>query len=154
MIMKLKYIFLFSATLLMGTSCSDFLDKEPISDNVDGNFFIAENQLEPYCNNMYSLLPDHGTGTGTFGYFTTDNNSDDMTTVDQVDNFLPQRIQVPSTGSYTMFDTIRNCNLFLERTDENIKKRHIELKRQRKALHRRNVFLPCLCLLQFAENIR
>ena len=119
--MKLKYIFLFSATLLMGTSCSDFLDKEPISDNVDGNFFIAENQLEPYCNNMYSLLPDHGTGTGTFGYFTTDNNSDDMTTVDQVDNFLPQRIQVPSTGSYTMFDTIRNCNLFLERTDENIK---------------------------------
>lgn len=84
--MKLKYIFLFSATLLVGTSCSDFLDKEPISDNVDGNFFTAENQLEPYCNNMYGLLPDHGTGTGTFGYFTTDNNSDDMTTVDQVDN--------------------------------------------------------------------
>lgn len=28
--MKLKYIFLFSATLLMGTSCSDFLDKEPM----------------------------------------------------------------------------------------------------------------------------
>ena len=42
--MKLKYIFLFSATLLMGTACSDFLDKEPISDNVDGNFFTAENQ--------------------------------------------------------------------------------------------------------------
>lgn len=55
--MKLKYIFLFSATLLVGTSCSDFLDKEPISDNVDGNFFTAENQLEPYCNNMYGLLP-------------------------------------------------------------------------------------------------
>ena len=56
--MKLKYIFLFSATLLVGTSCSDFLDKEPISDNVDGNFFTAENQLEPYCNNMYGLLCD------------------------------------------------------------------------------------------------
>lgn len=122
--MKLKYIFLFSATLLVGTSCSDFLDKEPISDNVDGNFFTTENQLEPYCNNMYGLLPDHGTGTGTFGYFTTDNNSDDMTTVDQVDNFLPQRIQVPSTGSYDGFSNIRNCNLFLERTEENIKKAH------------------------------
>ena len=104
--MKLKYIFLFSATLLMGTSCADFLDKEPISDNVDGNFFTAENQLEPYCNNMYGLLPDHGTGTGTFGYFTTDNNSDDMTTIDQVDNFLPQRVQVPATGSYGSFSTI------------------------------------------------
>lgn len=118
--MKLKYIFLFSATLLMGTACSDFLDKEPISDNVDGNFFTAENQLEPYCNNMYGLLPDHGTGTGTFGYFTTDNNSDDMTTVNQVDNFLPQRVQVPSSGSYGSFSTIRTCNLFLERTQENL----------------------------------
>lgn len=125
--MKLKYIFLFSATLLVGTSCSDFLDKEPISDNVDGNFFTAENQLEPYCNNMYGLLPDHGTGTGTFGYFTIDNNSDDMTTVDQVDNFLPQRIQVPSTGSYDGFSNIRNCNLFLERTEENIKKGTLSL---------------------------
>lgn len=120
--MKLKYIFLFLATLLMGTACSDFLDKEPISDNVDGNFFTAENQLEPYCNNMYGLFPDHGTGTGTFGYFTTDNNSDDMTTVNAVDNFLPQRIQVGSSGSYGSFSTIRNCNLFLQRTQENIDK--------------------------------
>lgn len=120
--MKQKYIFLFSATLLMGTACSDFLDKEPISDNVDGNFFTAENQLEPYCNNMYGLFPDHGTGTGTFGYFTTDNNSDDMTTVNAVDNFLPQRIQVGSSGSYGSFSTIRNCNLFLQRTQENIDK--------------------------------
>ena len=120
--MKLKYIFLFSATLLMGTACSDFLDKEPISDNVDGNFFTAENQLEPYCNNMYGLFPDHGTGTGTFGYFTTDNNSDDMTTVNAVDNFLPQRIQVGSSGSYGSFSTFRNCNLFLQRTQENIDK--------------------------------
>lgn len=120
--MKLKYIFLFSATLLMGTACSDFLDKAPISDNVDGNFFTAENQLEPYCNNMYGLFPDHGTGTGTFGYFTTDNNSDDMTTVNAVDNFLPQRIQVGSSGSYGSFSTIRNCNLFLQRTQENIDK--------------------------------
>ena len=118
--MKLKYIFLFSAALLMGTSCADFLDKTPISDNVDGNFFTAENQLEPYCNNMYSLLPDHGTGTGTFGYFTTDNNSDDMTAVGQVDNFLPQRVQVPSSGSYDSFSTIRTCNLFLQRTAENL----------------------------------
>lgn len=120
MIMKLKYIFLFSAALLTGSACSDFLDKEPISDNVDGNFFTAENQLEPYCNNMYGLLPDHGTGTGTFGYFTKDNDSDDMTTVNQVDNFLPQRIQVGSSGSYGGFSTIRNCNLFLQRTEENL----------------------------------
>lgn len=118
--MKLKYIFLFSATLLMGTACSDFLDKAPISDNVDEGFFTAENHLEPYCNTMYGLLPDHGAGTNDFGYFDTDVNSDDMSGTGQNDNFLPQRIQVGSSGSYASFADIRSCNLFLTRTAENI----------------------------------
>ena len=86
--MKLKYIIFGSALLLLGTtSCADFLDKEPISDNVDEGFFTAENHLEPYCNIMYGLFPDHGSGTGSFGYFTSDSNSDDMSGVNQNDNF-------------------------------------------------------------------
>ena len=43
-----------------------------------------------------------------------------MTAVSQVDNFLPQRVQVPSSGSYGSFSTIRTCNLFLQRTAENL----------------------------------
>ena len=54
--MKLKHILFCSALLLTGTSCSDFLDKEPISDNVDEGFFTAETHLEPYCNIMYGLF--------------------------------------------------------------------------------------------------
>lgn len=119
--MKLKYIIFGSALLLLGTtSCADFLDKEPISDNVDEGFFTAENHLEPYCNIMYGLFPDHGSGTGSFGYFTSDSNSDDMSGVNQNDNFLPQRVQVPSSGSYASFADIRTCNLFLTRTAENL----------------------------------
>ena len=118
--MKLKSIFFCSALLLMGTSCSDFLDKEPISDNVDEGFFTAETHLEPYCNIMYGLFPDHGGNTGSFGYFTTDTNSDDMSGINQNDNFLPQRIQVAASGSYASFADIRTCNLFLTRTEENL----------------------------------
>ena len=118
--MKLKHILFCSALLLTGTSCSDFLDKEPISDNVDEGFFTAETHLEPYCNIMYGLFPDHGSGTGSFGYFTTDTNSDDMSGVNQNDNFLPQRIQVAASGSYASFADIRTANLFLTRTEENL----------------------------------
>lgn len=124
-IMKLKYILFFSAAMLAGTSCSDFLDKAPISDNVDENFFTAENHLEPYCNNMYSLFPEH-TGTGSFGYFNTDTNSDDMSGTGQNDNFLPQRVQVPASGSYGSFSSIRNCNLFLTRVHENLENGSLE----------------------------
>jgi len=55
--MKLKYIFLFSATLLVGTSCSDFLDKEPISDNVDGNFFTAETSWSLIATTCMAYCP-------------------------------------------------------------------------------------------------
>lgn len=117
--MRPKHILLLLAVLLTGASCSDFLDKAPISDNVDENFFTAENHLEPYCNNLYGLFPEHS-GTGTFGYFRTDTNSDDMSGTGQNDNFLPQRVQVPSSGSYGNFTHIRDCNLFLTRVAENL----------------------------------
>lgn len=117
--MRPKHILLLLAVLLAGSSCSDFLDKAPISDNVDENFFTAENHLEPYCNYLYGLFPEHS-GTGTFGYFRTDTNSDDMSGTGPNDNFLPQRVQVPSSGSYGNFAYIRNCNLFLTRVAENL----------------------------------
>lgn len=52
--MKLKNIILpFTAALLSLSACSDFLDRKPLSDNVNEGFFTAENQLEPYCNKKY-----------------------------------------------------------------------------------------------------
>ena len=71
--MKLKNIILpFTAALLSLSACSDFLDRKPLSDNVDEGFFTAENQLEPYCNKKYELLPDFK----DINPFTKDQDSD------------------------------------------------------------------------------
>lgn len=118
--MRLRHIYILSGLAMMTSACSDFLDKKPLSDNVDEGFFTAENQLEPYCNAKYDFLPDHGTGTGTFGYFLTDNNSDNQANVTPNDNFIPQRIQVPASGSYGNFSAIRDCNRFLTQTAQNL----------------------------------
>lgn len=119
--MKLKYIFGLFGTAMFMVSCSDFLEKAPLSDNVNEGFFTAENQLMPYCNAKYDFLPDHGTGTNSFGYFATDNNSDNQAGENPNNNFIPQRIQVPESGSYGNFSAIRDCNLFLSQTEANLK---------------------------------
>jgi len=115
------HLLLFSAVMLLFSSCGDLLDQEPISDNVDKGFFTAENQLEPYCNAKYNLLPDHyTTSTYGLGYFAVDNNSDDMASTSQNNNFLPQTIKVPSTGSYGNHSALRDCNRFLSNTAANL----------------------------------
>lgn len=49
--MKLKYILLpFIATAFTISSCSDFLDRKPLTDNVDDGFFTEPIQLQAYCN--------------------------------------------------------------------------------------------------------
>lgn len=82
--MKLKNIILpFTAALLSLSACSDFLDRKPLSDNVNEGFFTAENQLEPYCNKKYELLPDFK----DINPFTTDQNSDNQAGNEPNDNF-------------------------------------------------------------------
>ena len=57
--MKLKYIILpIIATSFAISSCNDFLDREPLTDNVNEGFFTEPSQLQAYCNKKYELLPD------------------------------------------------------------------------------------------------
>lgn len=115
--MKLKNIILpFTAALLSLSACSDFLDRKPLSDNVNEGFFTAENQLEPYCNKKYELLPDFK----DINPFTTDQNSDNQAGNEPNDNFIPQRITVPEKGSYGKHGQLRDCNRFLYYTDQNL----------------------------------
>lgn len=119
--MKLKYIFLLACASLLNTACSDFLDLEPLSDNSDTGFFTAENQLEAYCNAKYDLLPEHSRVSDvSIGYFGTDDNSDNQANVNPNDNFIPQRIQVGTSGSYGNHGKLRDCNRFLFYTAQNI----------------------------------
>lgn len=118
--MKVRYIStLFAAAMLLFASCDDFLDRKPLSDNVDEGFFTSENQLEPYCNKKYDLLPDHGKSIN-LGYFKTDNNSDDMANTTPVNNFIPQQIKVAASGSYGNHGHLRDCNRFLYYTEQNL----------------------------------
>lgn len=116
--MKLKYIVLpFIAVSLTMSSCSDFLNREPLTDNVNEGFFTEPAQLQAYCNNKYSLLPDFQ----DTNLFTNDQSSDNQSGTDPVDLFLPQRIKVAADGSYNRQNALRDCNRFLFYTQENIK---------------------------------
>lgn len=119
--MKIKTIpTIFAVALLLFTACDDFLDRQPLSDNVDEGFFTAENQLEPYCNKKYELLPDHGSSIN-LGYFKTDENSDNMASNTPISNFIPQQIKVGASGSYGQHGNLRDCNRFLYNTELNLK---------------------------------
>ena len=102
-------------------SCTDFLEKQPLSNVSPETFFTESTHLEAYCNNMHTMFPDHSGTNGTLGRFAADQNSDNMVGQSQNDNFLLRRVTVPSSGSYSSFSTIRTINLFLQRTAENLK---------------------------------
>lgn len=119
--MKLKNIILLTSMSLISMACSDFLELSPLSDNSEEGFFTSESQLVAYCNAKYDLLPTHGTSsTDYYGFFSSDNNSDNQAFQDPIDNFLPQRIQVPNGGSYGSHAKIRDCNRFLLQVEQNI----------------------------------
>ena len=107
--MKLKYIILpIIATSFAISSCNDFLDREPLTDNVNEGFFTEPSQLQAYCNKKYELLPDFK----DTNLFTNDQTSDNQAGTDPVDFFLPQRIKVAATGSYNCA-TVTDCYITL-----------------------------------------
>lgn len=116
--MKLKYILLpFAAASLALSSCSDFLDRAPLTDNVNEGFFTEPGQLQAYCNQKYNLLPDFS----NTNLFTNDESSDNQAKVNPVDLFLPQRIKVAEKDGYNRQGHLRDCNRFLYYTQENLK---------------------------------
>ena len=108
--MKLKYIFFsFMAASFTLSSCSDFLDRQPLTDNTDEGFFTEPIQLQAYCNKKYDLLPDYK----DVNLFNDDETSDNQAADAPKDLFLPQRIKVATDGSYNRQEHLRDCNHFL-----------------------------------------
>lgn len=121
--MKLKYILLsFIAASFTLCSCSDFLDRQPLTDNTDEGFFTDPIQLQAYCNKKYELLPDFK----DVNLFTDDQKSDNQAGNEPEDVFLPQRIRVAAEGGYNRHGHLRDCNHFLHYTLENIKNGTLE----------------------------
>lgn len=114
---------------LAGTlfSCSDFLDKQPLSEITPDKYLNDESQLASYANALYvsqdpnnsysenadkSILPAHGSYSyGTFGKDADTDNQADMTTDDK---YTPGLWKVPQKDDDNWyFDNIRSCNYFL-----------------------------------------
>lgn len=56
--MKLKYpLYLFAlGGCLLTSSCSDYLDREPISDITSENYFTSSDQITSYLMNYYAIV--------------------------------------------------------------------------------------------------
>ena len=68
LINKSTYIAVFSsAVLLLGSSCSDFLEEENESDYTEENYFQTPEHAEAAINTLYSELRFVSDGAGTYG---------------------------------------------------------------------------------------
>lgn len=54
--MKKIYLLILAAGLGI-SSCSDFLDREPITDPSSSTFLSTQSQVENYINGLYTQLP-------------------------------------------------------------------------------------------------
>ena len=57
-----KIFYIITAWALILTSCSDFLDKQPLSTLTDEGFWISESNVRLYAQNCYT---DYFTGYGS-----------------------------------------------------------------------------------------
>lgn len=103
---------------LIGTfiSCKkEFLDKRPLNQITEPEFWKTTSDLEVYLNNFYAALPDWGSHSG--GPAWIDNNSDNMAP-GLFDTRLAGLAILPATGGGWTWTNIRAVNLFLEHAPE------------------------------------
>lgn len=116
--MKKIYLLIIAAGLGI-SSCSDFLDREPITDPSSSTFLSTQSQVENYINGLYTQLPSLAKfGMGVRG---EEKNSD---------NILSEKYDTRLNGEATLFDGsldwengfkyLRNVNYFFSnyRVDE------------------------------------
>ncbi|WP_119079164.1 RagB/SusD family nutrient uptake outer membrane protein [Chitinophaga alhagiae] len=109
--MKLFYHIGIILTLLV-CSCNDgFLDKRPLNQISQPEFWKTTGDLEVYLNNLYGSLPQWGSHDA--GPYWADNNSDNM--VPGLYNLRLAGLSIlPVTGGGWNWGNIRAVNLFLE----------------------------------------
>ena len=100
-------IYMIFLTILIFASCKkdSFLNRLPLSDITQQDFFTNETDLQLYCNQYYSQLPVQS-------LVDADDNSDDKANT-SINTFLAGTYTVPTTGGGWDFSFIRTCNYFL-----------------------------------------
>lgn len=105
--MKLKYLY----TLILAVSLirCDFTDLSPIDSFTDESYWTSVNDLKLYANSLYTNL----SAPTAFG----DNVSDNFVTTNY-SSYLFNELTIPAEASSSngwYWNTIRNCNYFLQR---------------------------------------
>lgn len=111
--MKKTILYALAVVALLGSSCTDMLDKNPrdrFTNNPD--FWNNVNQVESYCNTFYEDFAGYGIGGGS-GWFYFKSLSDDQANKD-FDNWT--YVTVPGSSGYwnAPFTEIRRTSYLLE----------------------------------------
>lgn len=114
----LKYTCL-SASVLITSSCNDFLDREPLDQVTPGQFFTTEADLAAYAIASYNFPSAGGWNLGD--NLLRDNNTDNQATTNpSLGLWVPEEWRVPQYGGWS-FGNIRNANYFFEKVIPNWK---------------------------------
>lgn len=119
--MKLKLYITTIICSLMLLSCSDeYLNKEPLSDVTEENFFLKASDLELYTNGFYRMFPSTSIYNG-------DAVVDNIISTTLSDEMRGTRL-IPTSGGGWDWGDLRDINYFLEHyekcEDDNAKKHY------------------------------
>lgn len=66
---KINYIIVMMLSVVLFVSCESVLDKEPLTEFTNGNFWTSEKNVEMFSNYFYNEWKGYGNGTSTNGVF-------------------------------------------------------------------------------------
>lgn len=114
--------------LLSGTmvSCSDFLDKEPLSSITPGDYYTDADQIEAVANQFYQdILPEHTRSSWGYGTYNIDDGTDNQAGLTANNKYAKGLWKVPQSDGNYNFNNIRNVNYQLNAVQTNYLGRRI-----------------------------
>ncbi|MGL5787854.1 MAG: RagB/SusD family nutrient uptake outer membrane protein [Bacteroidales bacterium] len=107
------------AVLFGSSSCSDFLDKEPLDRFTDDNYWTSESNVRTYAWMFYDEFLGYGNGTGTTSEFYFQSGGATMYISDDLcNNSFTQYDATPASSNSnwkTYYEKIRRANVMLQR---------------------------------------
>ena len=108
----IKFFTLSLMSILVFSACNDeFMDRFPLTDINDANFFLSPSDLRTYANQFYTNL-------NNLNAYAADENSDNQCNISSRNTFIWNETTVPVTGGgwgKSDWLPIRRCNYALQR---------------------------------------
>lgn len=130
--MKLYIKTLLAGSLLVNiSSCTDYLDQQPLDQLIPENYFTNADNLSAYTLNFYTTFPTHSNYYYNIGTFSIDNGTDNQANVWDSANegtftkWIPGQWLVPDEAANWNFTTLRQVNYFFEQVMDHYNKGEI-----------------------------